>query len=175
MNLMAFPIVKLLRLIDRLFPPKTVYAHCDIPCGIYDPHEAQMAAHTVLRMATMIEDLEASSKEPTFEERKRIISQVARLTKVKEDHAEIVKHQIRIIWGDYFKAEHLESFKNLHDLVFGILKQASFVRQNVDVKASRQLLEMVQEFAEIFWQSKGRKTNRVASGYPTEGEIVLPT
>ena len=166
--------IKLLRLADHIFSPRIAYAHCDVPCGIYDPHEAQTAAHTVLRMAMMIEDLEASSKEPKFEERKRIISQVARLTKVKEDHAEIVKHQIRIIWGDYFKAEHLEKHKDIHDLVFKIMKQASVVRQNVDVKACRELLSIVQKFAEIFWQTKDRKTTRVKSGYPTEGEIVVP-
>jgi len=163
-----------LRLIDQIFPPKIAYAHCDIPCGIYDPHEAQMAAHTVLRMTQMINDLEASSKEPLFDERKRIISQVARLTKVKEEHAEIIKHQVRVIWGDYFKPEHLEKQRDLHDLVFKIMKQASITRQTVDVKASQELLSTVQRFAEIFWKTKERKIVRVKSGYPTEGEIVLP-
>src|SRR3990167_3713094 len=163
-----------LRTADKLFSPSIVHAHCDVPCGIYDPHEAQMAAHTVLRMTMMIEDLKASSKNPSFDERKRIISQVARLTKVKEDHAEIVKQQVRIIWGDYIKSEHLEKYKGLHDLVFKIIKQASVVRQNVDVKACQDLLGQVQKFAEIFWQTKDRKTTRAKSGYPTEGEIVLP-
>src|SRR3990167_5984918 len=163
-----------LRLIDQIFPPKIAYAHCDIPCGIYDPHEAQMAAHTVLRMTQMINDLEASSKEPLFDERKRIISQVARLTKVKEEHAEIIKHQVRVIWGDYFKPEHLEKQRDLHDLVFKIMKQASITRKTVDVKASQELLSTVQRFAEIFWKTKERKIVRVKSGYPTEGEIVLP-
>lgn len=164
-----------LRLIDQIFPPKIAYAHCDIPCGIYDPHEAQMAAHTVLRMTTLIEELKASSDEPEFSERKRIISQLARLTKVKEDHAEIVKHQVRIIWGDYFKPEHLDKHKDLHDLVFKIMKQASIARQGVDILSSKELLTMVQRFAEIFWQTKERKIVRVKSGYPTEGEIVLPS
>ena len=134
-----------------------------------------MAAHTVLRMTTLIEELKASSDEPEFSERKRIISQLARLTKVKEDHAEIVKHQVRIIWGDYFKPEHLDKHKDLHDLVFKIMKQASIARQGVDILSSKELLTMVQRFAEIFWQTKERKIVRVKSGYPTEGEIVLPS
>ena len=167
--------MKLLRLFDKFFTPKIAYAHCDVPCGIYDPHEAQMAAHTVLRMTTLIEELKASSDEPEFSERKRIISQLARLTKVKEDHAEIVKHQVRIIWGDYFKPEHLDKHKDLHDLVFKIMKQASIARQGVDILSSKELLTMVQRFAEIFWQTKERKIVRVKSGYPTEGEIVLPS
>ena len=166
--------MRILRLVDKFFSPQVVYAHCDIPCGIYDPHEAQMAAHTVIRMTNMINDLKTSSADPDFEERKRIISQIARLTKVKEDHCEIVKHQIRIIWGDYFKPEHLAKYKNLHDLVFQIMKQASAARQNVDLGAAQDLLSSVQKFAEIFWETKDRKTVRVKSGYPTEGEIVLP-
>lgn len=166
--------MNILRIIDRFFPPQIAYAHCDIPCGIYDPHEAQVAAHTVIRMTSMIVDLKASSDKVDFEERKRIISQVARLTKVKEEHAELVKQQIRVIWGDYFKTEHLEKYKDLHDLVFKIMKQASKVRQEINLDEARALLGNVQKFAEIFWETKDRKTVRVKSGYPTEDEIVLP-
>ena len=165
--------MNVLRLVDKVFPPHAVFAHCDVPCGIYDPHQAQMAAHTVLRMTNMIDELQASSPEPPFEERKRIISQLARLTKVKEEHAELVKHEVRVIWGDYLKDEHLKKHKAMHQLVFKIMKQASVARQNVDIKAANELLGMVQMFAEIFWETKGRKTQRVKSGYPTEGVIVL--
>ena len=166
--------MNVLRLVDRVFPPEMVFAHCDIPCGIYDPHLTQVAAHTVLRMTNMIDELQASSAEPPFEERKRIISQLARLTKVKEEHAELVKHEIRVIWGDYLKDEHLKQHKAVHQLVFKIMKQASQARQNVDVKAANELLEIVQMFAEIFWHTKGRKVQKVKSGYPTEGVIVVP-
>lgn len=164
----------LLRLLDKAFKPYVAYAHCDIPCGIYDPHEAQVAAHTIIRMTAMIDDLQASSDNPEFSERKKIISQVARLTKVKEDHAELLKQQVRVIWGDYFKAEHLAKHKKLHELVFKIMKQASKARQEVNLEEARSLLASTQEFAEIFWSTKDRKTVRVKSGYPTEGEIVLP-
>lgn len=167
--------MRLLRLLDLLFKPKIAYAHCDIPCGIYDPHEVQMAAHTIIRMTSMINELQASSENPEFDERKKIISQISRLTKVKEDHAELLKHQVRIIWGDYFKPEHLDKYKDLHDLVFQIMKQASRVRQEINLEEARSLLASVQKFAEIFWETKGRKTVRVKSGYPTEGEIVLPS
>ena len=134
----------------------------------------QVAAHTIVRMTEMINDLKASSDNPDFDERKKIISQISRLTKVKEEHAELVKHQVRIIWGDYFKAEHLEKYKDLHNLVFNIMKQSSKVRQNVDAEGANELLSMVQKFAAIFWETKGRETIKVKSGYPTEGEVVLP-
>ena len=164
----------ILTTLDRIFPAQEIFAHCDIPCGIYDPHNSQVAAHTVLRMVKMINELKASSEEPDFDERKRIISQVSRLTKVKEDHAEIVKHEIRIIWGDHFKAEHLEKHTDLHSLVFEIMKLASKAKQEVSEEAANQLIGKVQEFSEIFWETKGVQTQRVKSNYPTEGETVLP-
>lgn len=161
-------------LFSKAIPTQNVYAHCDIPCGIYDPHEAQVAAHTVIRMTGLINDLTASSDNAPFEERKKIIHQIARYTKVKEDHAEKVKHEVRVIWGDYFKPEMLKDYPNLHELVFAIMKIASKARQEIDMEASLDLLAKVQEFAEIFWKTKNRETTRVASGYPTGGEMVLP-
>ncbi|OGY27306.1 MAG: superoxide dismutase, Ni [Candidatus Woykebacteria bacterium RBG_19FT_COMBO_43_10] len=163
-----------LKTIDKIFPPQPVYAHCDIPCGIYDPYQAQVAAHTVVRMVNLLDEVNASSPEPDFDERKRIISRVARLTSVKEEHAETVKREVRIIWGDYFKPEHAEKFPNLHQLVFDIMKLASKARQEVNLEAAEQLLRKVQEFAEIFWTTKDKEPVRVKSTYPTEGELVLP-
>lgn len=160
-------------LLLRLLPSQIAYAHCDIPCGIYDPHLAQMAAHTVIRMTSLINDLKASSSEPSFEERKKIISQISRLTKIKEEHAELVKHEIRVLWGDYFKEEHLKIYPDLHNLVFKTMKLASKARQEINIDAANDLLETVQKIAEIFWKTKGLKPILVKSPYPTGGEIVL--
>ena len=151
----------LLRTIDHFSQPQPIHAHCDIPCGIYDPHGAQVASHTVLRMTNLLKE-------------KKDIHDVARLTKVKEEHSELVKHEVRIIWGDYFKAEHLEKHTDLHNLVFEIMKLSSKARQEVNEEAAKQLIGKVQEFSEIFWETKGVKTARVKSNYPTEGEIVVP-
>lgn len=161
-----------LRLIDNLFAPSTAYAHCDIPCGIYDPHEAQMAAHTVLRMTKMINEVNIDSGKST--QSKNVIHQISRLQKVKEDHAEIIKHQIRVIWGDYFKSEHLEKYKGLNDTVFKIMKTASKVRQEINETECNELIRLIQEFTVIFWDTKDRKTKKVASGYPTGGEMIVP-
>lgn len=151
----------LLRTFDRFFPPKPVYAHCDIPCGIYDPHNAQVAAHTVIRMVNLIKEAKNDPHD------------VARLTKVKEDHAELVKHEVRIIWGDYFKPEHLEKFPEIHHLVFDIMKLSSKARQSVDVKIAEDLLSKVQAFAEIFWKTKNLDPVRVKAPYPSGGEMIL--
>ena len=157
----------------NLLPVKTIYAHCDIPCGIYDPHNMQMAAHTIIRMTQMIQDVKASSPEPEFEERKKIISQVSRLTKVKEEHAESLKHEVRVIWGDYFKSEHVEKYPDLHDLVFKTMKLASKARQEINMETAEDLLGNTQRIAEIFFETKGLKSKKVKAPYPTEREIVI--
>ncbi len=131
-----------------------------------------MAAHTVIRMTKMLDELQLDSEK--VEDRKKFVHQMSRLTRVKEEHAELIKHQTRIIWGDYFKPEHIEKYKDLHDLVFKIMRLASKVKQEINLEAGQELLGAIQKFAEIFWTTKGRETTRVKSGYPTEGEIVLP-
>lgn len=164
----------LLQLALQLLPTKTVYAHCDIPCGVYDPHGAQLAVHTVIRMTNLINELKSPGENPPFEERKKIISQIARLTRVKEQHAELVKHEVRVLWGDYFKEEHLKEHKDLHALVFQTMKAASKARQEVNLEAAQDLLANVQKIAEIFWKTKGVKTARIKAPYPSGGEIVIP-
>lgn len=163
----------MMKFLINLLPVKTIYAHCDIPCGIYDPHNMQMAAHTVIRMVQMIQEVKASSPEPPFEERKKIISQISRLTKVKEEHSELVKHEVRLLWGDYFKDEHLEKHPDLHDLVFKTMKLASKARQEINMEVAEELLANTQKIAEIFYETKGLKSRKVKAPYPTEREIVI--
>lgn len=143
------------------------YAHCDIPCGIYDPYPAQMAAHTVIRMVNLIADLKKENE-------KDFIHKLARYAKVKEEQAELVKHEIRILWGDYFKEEHSKHYPELHNLVFKVMKLASKARQEVSLEAAEELLATVQKVAEIFYKTKGLKPVRIKPPYPTEGEIVFP-
>lgn len=163
---------KLFLFASKILPIHVAYAHCDIPCGIYDPHLAQLAAHTVIRMTSLINDLKASGN-PPFDERKKIIHQLARLTKVKEEHSELVKHEIRVLWGDYFKEEHLKMYPDLHNLVFKTMKLASKARQEINLDAANELLESVQKIAEIFFKTKQIQPIKVKSSYPTGLTIVL--
>jgi nickel superoxide dismutase len=162
-----------LRLIDRLSPPETVHAHCDIPCGIYDPHLAQIAAHTVVRMNQLIADLEhpAAGGDGGHDQ---YVNSLARYIAVKEEHAELCKHEVRVIWGDYFKPEHLEDHPDLNNIVWNIMKLGSKVRQNVDMQAAQDLLAEVQKFAEIFWTTKGASVQRLPSRQAVGGESVYP-
>lgn len=164
--------MKILSSLVSLLPTQTVSAHCDVPCGIYDPYTAQIAAYTVIRMTQLIQAAHKETEDANGE--KVLMHNIARYTAVKEEHAERVKHEIRVIWGDYFKAEQLQEYPQLNELVFQIMKLASKARQAVDMEASQKLLTAVQEFSEIFWKSKGRETTRIKSPFPVEGELVLP-
>lgn len=154
---------KILDVLDKLKPAEIAYAHCDIPCGIYDPHLAQLAAHTVIRMTALINEA------PRDDAHK-----ITRLTAVKEEHAELCKKELRILWGDYFKHEHVEKYPELHELVWVAMKLASQSRQEVNMKAAEDLLETVNKIASIFWQTKGIETAAAKAPYPTKKETVYP-
>jgi nickel superoxide dismutase len=153
---------------QRALPADEAAAHCDVPCGIYDPHQAQVAAHTVIRMVDLIEGLGSDLNNAAH------LNTITRHIRVKEDHASIVEHEIIILWSDYFKPEHLEKAPDLHDVVWKTAKLTSTVKQQVNKQASLDLLAGVQKIAEYFWESKGVKTRRVPSGQPSGGEIVQP-
>ena len=162
-----------LKTADKIFNFKVAYAHCDVPCGIYDPHMAQMAAHTVIRMVDLIKKLQ-TEKHDDHEHGEEHIHALARHTAVKEHHAELCKHEIRILWGDYFKPEHVEKFPELHSLVWKVMKLGSNSKQEINLPAAEELLDTVNRIAEIFWKTKSVETVKRKSFYPTERDIVLP-
>ena len=161
-----------LRTLDRISPPETAYAHCDIPCGIYDPHYAQIAALTVVRMNQLIDALEKPADDPAAVHKHH--NSFTRYVIVKEEHAEICKREVRVIWGDYFKPEHIEKYPDLNQLVFNIMKMAGKGKQEVSAQGAQDLLAQVQRFSEIFWETKGVKTTRQPSNQIVGGEIVVP-
>jgi nickel superoxide dismutase len=161
-------------LLDRISRPATARAHCDIPCGIYDPHAAQLAALTVVRMVQLIEALPKPSDGASRQEWDQYAAQMARYTTVKEDHAKLCEHELVILWTDYFKPEHLEKYPNLMDMFWKATKLTSTVKQNISMDASQQLLAACQEIAEIFWDTKGVKTRRQPSNQTAGGELVYP-
>ena len=154
-------------MINKLLKIDNVYAHCDVPCGIYDPHLAQVSAFTVLRMVNLIAQLDKNAADYTHK--------YARYTAVKEEHAEKVKHEVRVIWGDFVKPEHKTgAAKDIDALVFNIMKKGSAARQGFDEASAKALVDEVNKFAEIFWTLKGVKTHKIKAPYPTGVEIVVP-
>ncbi|MGI9146643.1 MAG: superoxide dismutase, Ni [Chloroflexota bacterium] len=161
--------------LDRVAPPSEAYAHCDIPCGIYDPHAAQLAALSVIRMVQLIGALQKPAESASKEEWDTYAMQLSRYSAVKEQHAGIAEHEIIILWTDYFKPEHLEKYPNLHDLVWKTAKLTSTVKQQINMDAAQQLLTGTQQIAEMFWATKGVQTRRQPSNQgAVGGELVYP-
>lgn len=136
------------RVISRILPTKIAYAHCDVPCGIYDPKSAQTAAATVLKMVQLIQDLPAEN--PTVNDRNKFV----RCVLTKEEHARKCKEEILILWTDYFKQEHLEKFPNLHEAFWKAAKLCSRNKQEVNLESAQELVKAVDEIAEMFVKSK---------------------
>lgn len=161
---------KLISVFDQKLGFEQAQAHCDIPCGIYDPIGAQIAAVTVVRMIDLINEVEGK----TGGQGKDFAHAMTRYTEVKEEHAEKVKHEIRVIFGDYIKPQHIEKFPELPTLQHQIMMQASKARQNIDRQAALDLVEMVNRFTEMFWSTKNIQTRRAKSPYNPPLELVYP-
>ncbi|MEI7654530.1 MAG: superoxide dismutase, Ni [Actinomycetota bacterium] len=127
--------------LDRSVETITVSAHCDLPCGIYDPAQATLEAQSV--KACM--EKYAASSDADFK---------VRATAIKEERAELVKHHLWVLWTDYFKPEHLASYPNLHDLFWKATKSAGEAKKTNDVAVADRLLSEIAGIAEIFWATK---------------------
>lgn len=160
----------LLATLDKRFPIERASAHCDVPCGIYDPIVAQIDGLTVVRMIDLLNELEKNFPQAGVA---RDNAQI-RYTATKEEHAEKAKREVRVIWGDYFKAPHVEKYPQLHGLVHKIMTLGSKVRQSADREAAAQLVESLNEFAQIFWETKNVQTKRAKAPYAPNLELVYP-
>jgi len=134
-------LAKLLAMADRVSEPSLASAHCDLPCGVYDPAQAQLEAQAV---KAIMEKYHASSDE-TFRVRALII---------KEQRAELVKHHLWVLWTDYFKPPHLEKYPELHELFWKATKTAGQTKGSVDVALADDLLRQIAEIDRIFWETK---------------------
>ncbi len=145
----------LIRNLVNLLPSFTAYAHCDIPCGIYDPTAAQTAAKTVARMVKGLVELPypetTNPKDPAALD---YGNKLTRMIMVKEDHARKCKEEILILWTDYFKPEHFEKFPDLTDKILSACKLCSKAKQTVDEELAEELVKAVDEIADIFQKTK---------------------
>jgi nickel superoxide dismutase len=159
----------ILKNIDALVQFQTVSAHCDVPCGIYDPSTAQIASLTVIRMLDLIQEL-ADKGDLNLSDQARL----SRLVSQKEIHADNVKEEIRIIWGDYFKEAQLDQVAGIHELTHNIMMQASKCRQSIERDNGIELLKLVNQFAEGFWITKGVETKELICPYPPSQPVIYP-
>jgi nickel superoxide dismutase len=124
-------------------PQTTVYAHCDLPCGIYDPAQAKLEAQSVKACMQKY----AASTDSDFK---------ARSVTIKEERSNMVKEHLWVLWTDYFKPVHFEAYPNLHGLFNEATKLAGAAgtKGTNDVDVADKLLAKIDEIAEIFWATK---------------------
>ncbi len=140
--------MKILRLVDFIFTPKAAYAHCDVPCGIYDPRSAQIASETIIKMVEKIEALPKAN--PSVSDRNLFV----RAVWTKEEHARKCKEELLILWTDFFKEEHLEMFPKLHETFWKASKLCSKNKQEVNMETAQELKKAVDEIAAMFAKAK---------------------
>ena len=131
-----------MRLFARLLEPRAIaHAHCDLPCGVYDPAQARIEAESVKAIIQKYHD----NDDPAFRTRALLI---------KEQRSELVKHHLWVLWTDYFKPEHLAKHPQLHDLFWKATKAAGESKKTNDPKVAQGLLDQIQEIDTIFWETK---------------------
>ena len=132
---------RLLSIADRMSEPTPALAHCDLPCGVYDPAQARVEAEAVKAIQQKYQD----SDDPVFK---------GRAVRIKEDRAEMLKHHLWVLWTDYFKPEHLKAFPDLHDTFWKATKLAGESKKSQDPAQGQQLLDAIAEIDKIFWETK---------------------
>ena len=137
------------RLTRWLAPTSTARAHCDLPCGVYDPEQARIEAESCHK----INEKYAANEDATFR---------TRAVAIKERQADLVKHHLDVLWHDYFKPEHLDKVPNLHELFWNATKQVSKVKASTDAADSKKLLEMIDEIDAAWKATGGLEKTRVA-------------
>ncbi len=125
-------------------PATTAYAHCDLYCGVYDPAQAKIEAMSVWKSAQKYQD----SDDAVFRDRAILI---------KEERAELVKHHLSVLWTDFFTPAHREEFPDLDDLFWRAINQAGVAKKSADPAEGEKLVGLVDEVADIFWQTKKAK------------------
>jgi nickel superoxide dismutase len=131
--------------LPRILTPRIVaHAHCDLPCGVYDPAQARIEAESI----KAIDEKYQANTDPEYRTRALII---------KEQRAELVKHHLWVLWTDYFKPQHFEKYPQLHQLFNEATKIAGGgggTKATSDPAKADELLQKIDEIAKIFWETK---------------------
>jgi nickel superoxide dismutase len=141
--------------IQEWFPAEEVSAHCDGPCGVYDPASARIAAEAVLSMTKKMLALQP----PTGNDAQAwasYLNTMSRYASIKEEQATLAKDEVLVLWTDYFKSVHLEAYPNLHDLIWQTTKLLSACKVEVSLDHANELMTKMEELHNVFWGTKGR-------------------
>jgi len=146
--------------VKEWFPAEEVEAHCDGPCGVYDPASARITAEAVLSMTQKI--LALDPPDPSNAQAlAAYLNTMSRYIQIKEEQAHETKEHILVLWTDYFKPEHLQKYPDLHDTFWKTAKLCSACKVEVSLEHAKELLAAVEKIHKIFWESKGRDVDWV--------------
>lgn len=136
--------------IERLVRPSgTAFAHCDLPCGVYDPAQARIEAESVKAIQERYQKAgDMKSPAETVEDYK------SRCLSIKEVRADMVKEHLWVLWTDYFKPPHVEKYPQLHGLFWDATKEAGLAKKSQDPAQGQKLLDLIAEIDKIFWETK---------------------
>lgn len=130
-------------------------AHCDGPCGVYDPASARVAAEAVQSMTKKMMALEANHSTDCGSA--AYINTMSRYAAIKEEEAHKCKEELLVLWTDFFKPQHLESNPNLHNIFWQAAKLCSACKVEVSEVHAQELMDAVEEIHNLFWKAKGRE------------------
>ena len=130
-------------------------AHCDGPCGVYDPASVRIAAEAAVSMTKKILALTPPASDDA-QGMASYLNTVSRYVAIKEEQAHLAKEELLVLWTDYFKPHHLADYPNLHDTFWKAAKLCSAVKVEVSAQHAQELMDAVKEIHTIFWATKGR-------------------
>ena len=119
---------------------QTAQAHCDLPCGVYDPAQAKIEAMSVLKSMEKYHD----SDDHDFK---------ARCLQIKEERTDEVKHHLWVLWTEFFKPHHLEADGSIHELIWNATKAAGEAKKTTDPAKGQELIDLIDQISEKFWQT----------------------
>jgi nickel superoxide dismutase len=139
------------------------YAHCDGPCGIYDPSSARIAGEAVLSMTKKMLDLKSPDTDNN-DAMASYLNTMGRYTSVKEEEAQRCKDELLILWTDYFKPQHLDDYPDLHTIFWNAAKLCSSCKVEVSVDHCNELMDAIEKIHHIFWSTKNREVAWFTAG-----------
>jgi nickel superoxide dismutase len=146
---------RLISRLDEVRPAPAAHAHCDGPCGVYDPASARIAAEAVLSMTKKLLALEV----PAAGDKAAHVAYhntFSRYTAIKEQQAHLAKEEILVLWTDFFKPHHLDAHPELHDLFWKAAKECSYAKVECSLEHSQNLMGYIEKIHNLFWSVKGR-------------------
>ena len=146
---------KALSLLNQHLPAKQADAHCDGPCGVYDPSSARIAAEAGLSMTKKILALEPPAAGDAAGWA-AYLNTMSRYVAIKEEQTHLAKEELLVLWTDYFKPQHLDAHPELHDIFWKAAKLCSSVKVEVNLAHAQELMGAIESIHNIFWSTKGR-------------------